>query len=158
MIAVLQAYPSTLRSPSEVSLLPGCDVKASSLFAEWLRSDVDPKKRSIKAVRDLEESSSFRTLRMLSSIHGVGPTGAREWYYDEGWRTLDDVVEFGWDTLSRARQIGVKYYEEFQQKIARSEAERIGCAFHAHSCYLGIADADLTQMLSAVMPRSFARG
>lgn len=133
MIAVLQAYPYPLRSPSEVSLLPGCDVKASSLFAEWLRSDPDPKKRSIQAVVQLEESRSFHILRMLSSVHGVGPTGAREWYYDEGWRTLDDVVEFGWDVLSRTRQVGVKYYDEFQRKISRLEAERIGGAFHTRS-------------------------
>lgn len=129
MIAVLQAYPYPLRSPSEVSLLPGCDAKASSLFAEWLRSDPDPEKRSIEAVKELEKSTSFPILRMFSSVHGVGPTGAREWYYDEGWQTLDDVIEFGWDNLSRSQQIGVKYHDDFQQPIPRAEAARIGGTF-----------------------------
>lgn len=67
---------------------------------------------------------------MLSGIYGVGTANAREWYYDEGWRTLDDVVEFGWSALTRTQQIGVKYYEEFQQKMSRPEVERIGGAFH----------------------------
>lgn len=42
-----------------------------------------------------------------------------------GWRDLDDVVEYGWKTLSRVQQIGVKYYAEFQQKIGRKEVRDI---------------------------------
>ena len=41
------------------------------------------------------------------------------------WRDLDDVVEYGWSTLSRVQQIGVKYYDEFQQGIPRTEVEAI---------------------------------
>ncbi|OAA66201.1 DNA-directed DNA polymerase, family X, beta-lik [Cordyceps fumosorosea ARSEF 2679] len=42
-----------------------------------------------------------------------------------GWRDLDDIVEYGWQALSRVQQIGVKYYDEFQQKIGREEVARI---------------------------------
>jgi DNA polymerase/3'-5' exonuclease PolX len=56
----------------------------------------------------------------------VGPKGARDFYFKKGWRDLDDIVEYGWDGLSRVQQIGVKYYDEFLDKIPRDEVEMIG--------------------------------
>lgn len=51
-----------------------------------------------------------------------------------GWRDLDDIVEYGWQSLSRVQQIGVKYYDEFQKKIGRSEVRKIADVIlnHAH--------------------------
>ncbi|KFA46617.1 hypothetical protein S40293_08529 [Stachybotrys chartarum IBT 40293] len=43
-----------------------------------------------------------------------------------GWRDLDDVVEYGWQSLTRVQQIGVKYYDDFKLKIPRREVEEIG--------------------------------
>jgi DNA polymerase IV len=47
---------------------------------------------------------------------------------------LDDLVEYGWDSLSRSQQIGVKYYDELKLKIPRDEVESIGATVldHAH--------------------------
>ena len=64
-------------------------------------------------------------LRLFYDIWGVAATTARE-FYNKGWRDLDDIVEYGWDTLTRVQQIGVKYYDEFQLKIPRAEVESIG--------------------------------
>lgn len=50
-----------------------------------------------------------------------------------GWRDLDDVVEYGWGSLSRSQQIGVKYYDELKLKIPRDEAEGIGAAVLGHA-------------------------
>lgn len=50
-----------------------------------------------------------------------------------GWRDLDDIVEYGWDSLSRVQQIGVKYYDEFQLKISRQETEAIAKTILAHA-------------------------
>lgn len=50
-----------------------------------------------------------------------------------GWRSLDDIVEHGWDQLSRVQQIGVKYYDEFRRKIPRDEVEAIGATILAHA-------------------------
>jgi DNA polymerase IV len=38
---------------------------------------------------------------------------------------LDDIIEYGWGTLSRAQQIGLKFYEDFGQGIPRPEVESI---------------------------------
>lgn len=42
-----------------------------------------------------------------------------------GWRDLDDIIEYGWQSLSRVQQIGVKFYDEFKSKIPRQEVENI---------------------------------
>ncbi|RPA93175.1 Nucleotidyltransferase [Choiromyces venosus 120613-1] len=120
-IATLQAYPYPLISPSEVSLLPGCDGKSSALFQEYINS----RDHSLAVVRELEKSPSFNTLKLFCSIWGVGPAGAREFFYDKGWKTLEDIVDHGWSQLTRAQQIGVKYFDEFQSPISRNEAREI---------------------------------
>jgi DNA polymerase IV len=62
----------------------------------------------------------------------VAETTARD-FYNRGWRDLDDIVEYGWDTLNRVQQIGVKYYDEFQLKIPRAEVETISNVILAHA-------------------------
>lgn len=126
-IAAIQAYPYKMFSASEVAKLPGCDGKASALFDEWIHSSPDPEKRTLSVVQELEASEEFNCLKTFYDIWGVGAKTAREFYFDRGWRCLDDVVEFGWDQLTRVQQIGVKYYDELNNiKIPRDEVERIG--------------------------------
>lgn len=43
-----------------------------------------------------------------------------------GWRDLDDLILYGWGTLSRVQQIGVKFYDKFLLKIPRPEVVSIG--------------------------------
>lgn len=118
-IATLAAYPHTLTSAQEVLALPGCDQKIAHLYQEWRSTG------HIADVDELESDEQLEVLRLFYDIWGVGATTARE-FYGKGWRDLDDVVELGWGSLSRVQQIGVKHYEEFQEKIPRAEVEAIG--------------------------------
>ncbi|ETS80830.1 hypothetical protein PFICI_08359 [Pestalotiopsis fici W106-1] len=117
-IASLAAYPYVLRGAHEVSRLPGCGPKIAVLFREW--NDSGRVEEVDKAARD----HYLGTLSLFYEIWGVAETTARE-FYNKGWRDLDDIVEFGWDSLSRVQQIGVKYYDEFLSKIPRAEVEAI---------------------------------
>ncbi|KAI9733751.1 MAG: hypothetical protein M1818_007165 [Claussenomyces sp. TS43310] len=118
-IATIATYPYTLTTPQEILHLPGCDQKIALLYQEWKETG------HIQEAEDLESDTRLQVLNLFYGIWGVGATTARE-FYAKGWRDLDDVVESGWDTLSRVQQIGVKYYDEFQLKIPRSEVEYIG--------------------------------
>ncbi|KAI4246002.1 MAG: hypothetical protein L6R40_002218 [Gallowayella cf. fulva] len=128
-IASLAAYPYKVQSTSEILALPGCNQKIARLFYEWRTS---PDHR-IQAVRDIENDAALKVLRLFYEIWGVGATTAREFYYDKKWRDLDDIVEFGWSSLSRVQQIGVKYYDEFQLKIPRTEVEAIADIVKHHA-------------------------
>ncbi|KAL8873468.1 MAG: hypothetical protein Q9174_001080, partial [Haloplaca sp. 1 TL-2023] len=129
-IASLAAYPYAIRSTAEVLALPGCDRKIARLFHEWQTSS----DHCIQAAKDVEKDPILKVLRLFYDIWGVGATTAREFYYDKKWQDLDDVVEYGWGSLSRLQQIGVKYYDEFLLKIPRSEVEAIAGIVEQHAC------------------------
>ena len=126
-IASLAAYPYRVQSTREILALPGCDQKIASLFHEYKSTG------RLQAVEDLEADPALKVLRDFYEIWGVGAKTAREFYYDKGWRDLDDIVEYGWKSLSRVQQIGLKYYDEFLLKIPRSEVESITATITRHA-------------------------
>ncbi|CAG7929489.1 unnamed protein product [Penicillium olsonii] len=135
-IASVASYPHRIRRPSEILALPGCDVKIANLFTQYQEdggcshTDDDG---NIAAADALDSDPVLRVLNSFYEIWGVGAKTAREFYYHRGWRDLDDIVEQGWSTLSRVQQIGVKFYEEFQQGIPRSETECIAAVIQDHA-------------------------
>jgi len=126
-IAAIAAYPYKLTSPREILRLPGCDIKIANLFVEYANSG------KLVAAESAKSDPDLQILRLFYDIWGVGATTAREFYIQRGWRDLDDVVEFGWSTLSRVQQIGVKYYDEFKAPIPRLEVEEIARIIHFHA-------------------------
>ena len=125
-VAAVAAYPYLITSAAEVLRLPGCDTKIAQLWSEFRDSAEEEGERFLPAARQLEEDEHLRGLRLFYEIWGVGADTARKFYFDRGWKDIDDVVEFGWAGLSRVQQIGVKFYEEFKVKIPRREVEGIG--------------------------------
>lgn len=128
-IASIAAYPYELRRPSDILMLPGCDAKISNLFAEFQQSE----NGTIQAAEILTTDPDLKILHHLNNIWGVGAKTARDFYYARQWRDLDDIVEYGWDSLSRVQQIGVKYYDEFLDGVARAETESIAQTIHRHA-------------------------
>ena len=118
-IASISAYPVALTSCREILGLPGCNEKIAELFREYRGSG------SLTAVEDINSDESLKVLELFYNIWGVGATTAREWYFDRGWRNLDDVVENGWESLTRVQKLGVKFYDDFLLRIPRSEVEYI---------------------------------
>ncbi|KAK8161595.1 hypothetical protein IWX90DRAFT_438141 [Phyllosticta citrichinensis] len=135
-IAALAAYPYKLRSPNEVTRLPGCDGKISGLWKEWRDSHEEEGERTLAAVQDAKSDPEMKVLRLFHGIWGVGATTARNFLLDRGWCEIDDVIEHGWSTLSRVQQIGVKYYDEFQEPVPHPEVESIAATVRRHAVRL----------------------
>lgn len=128
-IASIAAYPHPIQSTREILALPGCDQKIAHLFDEYQTSN-----GQLQAVADIEADPALEVLGEFYEIWGVGAKTARDFYYDKGWRDLNDIVEYGWKSLSRVQQIGVKYYDEFMLKIPRAEVESIAATITKHAC------------------------
>ncbi|KAB8259790.1 high-affinity nickel-transport protein-domain-containing protein [Aspergillus pseudonomiae] len=128
-IASIAAYRYEFRRPSEILTLPGCDAKIANLFAEYQQSEDG----TVEAATALDTDPVLRVIHEFYNIWGVGAKTARDFYYHRQWRDLDDVVEYGWNSLSRVQQIGVKYYDEFLQGIPRHEVEDIAKIIHRHA-------------------------
>ncbi|KAH8661318.1 hypothetical protein BGZ61DRAFT_369179 [Ilyonectria robusta] len=125
-IATVAAYPYLLKTSQEVSRLPGCGAKIAELYQQWKEAG------HISEARKAESEAMVSVLQLFYDIWGVGDATARE-FYRKGWRDLDDLVEYGWSSLSRSQQIGVKYYDELKLKIPRDEAESIGATVLDHA-------------------------
>lgn len=126
-IASLAAYPYKISAPREIISLPGCDAKIANLYVEWINTG------TLKAVNDIEADPELKVLQLFYDIWGVGATTAREFYFERGWKDLDDIVEFGWSDLTRVQQIGLKFYDEFLDLIPRAEVESIARIIHRHA-------------------------
>ncbi|KAI5310642.1 hypothetical protein KEM55_004185 [Ascosphaera atra] len=118
-IAAIAAYNHPLRSAKEVLRLPGCENKIANLFTEFHRTG------TLEAADALDKDEELKTLALFNDIWGVGPRAARDFYHRRGWRDLDDIVEYGWQSLTRVQQIGVKYFDELLVPIPREEVEKI---------------------------------
>jgi DNA polymerase IV len=126
-IAAIAAYPYAFTSPREILRIPGCDQKIANLWVEWANT------KTIKEAQNLKEDTVLKVLHKFYDIWGVGAQTAREFYFDKGWQELDDIIDFGWSTLTRVQQIGVKYYQEFLTPIPRDEVERIASIIQKHA-------------------------
>lgn len=136
-IASIAAYPYHLQSTREILALPGCDQKIAHLFHEYQTSN-----GKLQAVDDLEADPILKVLGEFYKIWGVGAKTAREFYYDKGWRDLDDIIEHGWKSLTRVQQIGLKYYDEFMLNIPRAEVESIAAVITKYACLVTNKDIE----------------
>ncbi|KAJ3573424.1 hypothetical protein NPX13_g4703 [Xylaria arbuscula] len=125
-IAAVASYPYFLSSPSEVARLPGCGPKIVELYRQWKEYGV------LEDVEAAAADSKMKVLLLFYKIWGVGAKTAND-FYNRGWRDLDDIVEYGWDSITRVQQIGVKYYEELLEKIPRAEVQEIGRIILEHA-------------------------
>ncbi|KAI1750085.1 hypothetical protein F4782DRAFT_510591 [Xylaria castorea] len=125
-IAAVAAYPYPLSSASEVDRLPGCGPKIVELYKQWKDHGY------LDDVQEADSNPKTKVLLLFYEIWGVGAKTANE-FYNRGWRDLDDIVEHGWDEITRVQQIGVKYYEELQEKIPRAEVEGISKIILVHA-------------------------
>lgn len=130
IIASIAAYSYKLSHPRELARLPGCDEKTAVLFVEWKNTG------KIQAVEDYENDEAMKVLRSFYDIWGVGAKTARNFYYNNHWTDLDDIIEYGWNELDRVQQIGVKYYDEFLVSIPRAEVEQIASVVQEHAIKL----------------------
>lgn len=93
----------------------------------------------------VKADEEFKTLELFYNIHGkndsimwasllivlllgVGATTAREWY-NKGHRSLEDVTTH--EQLSKDQLLGIKYYDDFLQRIPREQVEAIVDEFSA---------------------------
>ncbi|BFZ54415.1 hypothetical protein PYCC9005_001451 [Savitreella phatthalungensis] len=117
-LASLRAYPDVIQSANEVLALQGCGRKVVNLTKEFLATG------DISEVREIWSTEEMQTLEMFWNCHGVGAVMARTWYFERGYRHINDAVR-DWDTLPRAVQVGVKHYDDFCRKIPRADVEEI---------------------------------
>ena len=126
-IASIAAFPRELSSAQEVLALPGCDQKIAHLFRRYQETG------RIEEADEVDNNPDLKVIRSFYDIWGVGAKTAREFYFDRKFQNTDDIIEHGWNLLTRVQQIGLKYHDEFEQKMSRSEVEYIASIVTYHA-------------------------
>eukprot|EP01126_Amoeba_proteus_P038426 TRINITY_DN4003_c0_g1_i18.p1 TRINITY_DN4003_c0_g1~~TRINITY_DN4003_c0_g1_i18.p1 ORF type:complete len:276 (+),score=60.55 TRINITY_DN4003_c0_g1_i18:116-829(+) len=110
-IASLSAYPTRVSSASEAQKLNGIGVKIGKKIEEILSTG------RLNKLDKLLDDPKIRAVNLLCRVSGVGPIAALKWV-EQGVMTLEDLAR---QKLTHHQQIGLKYFEDFEKRIPRSE-------------------------------------
>ncbi|XP_025021018.1 DNA polymerase lambda isoform X3 [Python bivittatus] len=113
-INALKSYHKPVTSYQEACMIPGIGKQMAEKIVEILESG---------HLRKLDHiSDSVSVLELFSNIWGAGVKTSQMWY-QQGFRTLDDIRTRA--SLTSQQAIGLKYYEDFLERMPRQEAAEI---------------------------------
>jgi DNA polymerase lambda len=77
----------------------------------------------LQKLNELTSQDEVKALELFTNVWGAGAHTAGAWV-QRGYRSLDDLKadDAG---LTRNQRIGLKYYDEFLERMPRSEAAQI---------------------------------
>lgn len=114
-IASIKSYHKKIETWEECSKLPFVGEKLAKKIWEIVETGhlrrldhIDPK---------------IEAINLFADVWGAGPKTAEIWV-SKGLRTLEDLKKDG--NLNKQLQIGLKYFEEFRERMPREEAGKIG--------------------------------
>ncbi|KAI0744452.1 hypothetical protein C8Q76DRAFT_699578 [Earliella scabrosa] len=117
-IGALRRYPTRIRSVEEAKTLRGVGDKTAMKIMEVIQTG------KLERIR-FEMTEDVLVCMKFTGIYNVGINIARMWY-NCGCRTLEDVAaRKGGIELSAAQEIGLRYYDDINQRIPRAEVQEI---------------------------------
>lgn len=111
--SVIAKYPTIIKSGAEAKKLEGVGDRIAKKIDEFLATG---KLQKLEKIRQDDTSSS---INFLTRVTGIGPAAARK-FVEEGIKTLDDLRE-NEHILNYHQRIGLKYFEDFEKRIPRTE-------------------------------------
>ncbi|XP_066550058.1 DNA polymerase lambda isoform X2 [Amia ocellicauda] len=113
-INALKSYHKPVTSYEEACKIQGIGKRMADKIKEILESG---------HLRKLDHiGESVPVLELFTNIWGAGAKTAQMWY-QQGFRTLEDIRTKA--TLSSQQAVGLKHYEDFQDRMPREEAAEI---------------------------------
>ncbi|XP_051503974.1 DNA nucleotidylexotransferase [Myxocyprinus asiaticus] len=113
--SVLKSLPVALKCTEDTQHLPGLGEHSKAIIEEIFECGA-----SLKA-QEILRDERYRTMKLFSSVFGVGPKTAESWYY-RGLRTFEDVLTEPTIKLNRMQTAGFMFYEDISKPVSRSEA------------------------------------
>ncbi|KAL0065607.1 hypothetical protein AAF712_007385 [Marasmius tenuissimus] len=118
VIRLLRNHPKRIRSIQDAQKLKGIGLKTAVKIMEIIETG------DLRRLK-YENTESVQVTRVFQGIYGVGQSTALKWY-SNGCRTLQDLANGkGGVKLSAAQKIGLKYYDDINDRMPREEAGAI---------------------------------
>lgn len=101
----------------EAKAIPGIGMRLAEKIWEIAESG------ELQKLKELTSQEEVKALELFTNVWGAGAHTARSWV-QRGFRTLDDLKadDAG---LTRNQRIGLKYYDEFLERMSRDEAGQL---------------------------------
>ncbi|KAF5376697.1 hypothetical protein D9615_007866 [Tricholomella constricta] len=117
-IRALRNHPKRIASLAEARSIRGVGEKTAAKIMEIVETG------GLRRI-GYEKTEDIETTRLFQGIYGVGRSTAYQWYA-AGCRTLKDVVDGkGGVKLTPAQEIGVRFYDDINNRMPREEAKEI---------------------------------
>ena len=114
-VKALTALPYKISSKEQAMTIPSI----GKGIAEKIQIILDT--NTLPQAEEMRNDPELQKIRLFSRIHGVGPAQAKKWV-SMGFQTLEDLQAV---KLTKYQQLGLKYLEEFEQRIPRAEMDVI---------------------------------
>lgn len=112
-IRSIKEYGQPIYRLEDVRELEGIGKSIYDKIGEIIETD------KLEAIEELAEKNEILTI--FTGIHGVGPETAKKWL-EKGYTSLTDLKK---EKLTSAQKMGIKYYDDFMEKIPRKQIDHI---------------------------------
>ena len=117
----IMSYPEDIITTSQLQGKPGIGSTIMDKLDEYVKTGT---------LRVLEREKT-NPINILGDIYGVGPKKSKE-LVDAGITTIDELRTRQDELLNDVQKVGLKYYEQIQKRIPRSEIEEYEKMFKAN--------------------------
>uniref|UniRef100_S4RJG9 DNA-directed DNA polymerase X domain-containing protein n=1 Tax=Petromyzon marinus TaxID=7757 RepID=S4RJG9_PETMA len=115
---VLKSLPSPLSSVRDLDGLPGVGEHSRAVIKVLLEEQSCPEVNRVLC------DEHYRTMKLFTSIWGVGVKTAELWFHN-GLRTLQDVRTKPDLRLTKEQEAGVAHYEDLMEPVTSYEAKAV---------------------------------
>jgi NAD-dependent DNA ligase len=114
----IMTYSNNINSPSQLKGLPNIGISIMDKLKEYVEKGT---------LQDLEKEKN-NPVNILCEIYGIGPKKSQELVL-AGIKTIDELRERQNELLNDVQKVGLKYYEQIQERIPRLEIEKFKKGF-----------------------------
>ena len=114
----IKAYPGRITTAETMDEIAFVGKSMKEKVREWIEEG------KVSKIDEMEEDPKIKSLDDLASIWGVGAKNAAM-LYDSGIRTIEQLrakLKKHPSILTSAQKVGLKYYEDLQERMPREEA------------------------------------
>ncbi|XP_043110716.1 DNA nucleotidylexotransferase [Puntigrus tetrazona] len=117
-VSVLKSLPAALRRLEDTQRLPCLGEHSRAIIEEIFECG------SSSRVEEILKDERYRTMKLFSSVFGVGPKTAENWFF-RGLRTFEQVLSEPSIRLNRMQTAGFLFYEDISKPVSRTEASAL---------------------------------
>uniref|UniRef100_A0A8B9H332 DNA-directed DNA/RNA polymerase mu n=1 Tax=Astyanax mexicanus TaxID=7994 RepID=A0A8B9H332_ASTMX len=126
--SVLKSLTTALSCLQDTAGLPCLGEESKTIIEEIIDCG------SSSRVEDILSDERYQTLKLFTSVFGVGPKTAEKWYR-RGLRSLEQVYSDSSLHFNRMQTAGFIYYEDISKPVTVAEARAVGCIIEETASY-----------------------